>query len=175
MHSESLKKSIGAFSLVLDSGKAVGRIDSRIVRSTFSAIERLTPQLRIDHIPNPLPSPPNLSWYFGACACPKDVRVFATILRNSPIRIWSVAQAADGWKVLAQVFGASSGAEAVRTMALETKVPSGRLKHHHLDASVSFPLGVAATDQLMQDQARVLLEQQGRGHFVELTLARRYA
>jgi hypothetical protein len=173
-HPESLKKSIGAFALALESGKAVGKVDSRTVRSTFSAIERYTPQLRIDHLPNPFPSPHNLSWYFSACACPKDVRVFATALSAGHVRVWSVAQAADGWKVLAQVFGATSAADARDSIGLETPVAAGRLKHHYLASVESFPFSAAAADELMMSQAKVLLEQQGRGHFVELTLARRF-
>jgi len=174
-HPQALKESIGAFALALDSGKAVGRVTDRVVRSTFSAIERYTPQLRIDHVPNPFPSPHNLSWYFGACACPDDVRVFATMLGKGHVRIWSVAQAADGWKVLAQVFGADSQEDANETIRLEAGVPSGRLKHHYLDAMTTFPMSALEADGLMATHAGIKMEKHGRGHFVELTLARRFA
>ena len=173
-HPQSLKESIGAFDLALSKGKVEGKVDSRLVRSTFSAIERVTPQLRIDHIPNPFPSPHNLSWYFSACACPDDVRVFATRLGKGHVRIWSVAQAADGWKILAQVFGSDSQKEAAGTMELEASVPKLSLKHHVLSGSSNFTMAATNVDEFMHTHARELLKKMGRGHFVELTLARRY-
>ena len=173
-HSASLRESLGAFDLALSKGKAAGKVTDRLVRATFSAIERVTPNLRIDHVPNPLPSPHNLSWYFGACACPTDVRVFATMLGRGHFRVWSVAQASDGWKVLAQVFGADSQAEAAATAELEAGVAKLRLKHHALSTVVPMKLTAANIEEFMHDYARTLLEKQGQGHFVEYTLARRY-
>ena len=173
-HPEPLRASLGAFDLALSKGKAEGKVTDRLVRATFSAIERVTPKLRIDDIPNPLPSPHNLSWYFGACACPDDVRVFATMLGKGHFRVWSVAQAMDGWKVLAQVFGADNQGEATKTAEIEAGVPKLRLKHHALTSIDSFKLTAANVEEFMHDHARVLLEKQGKGHFVEFTLARRY-
>lgn len=173
-HGQALKESIGACALALDKGKVEGKVTDRLVRATFAAIERCTPQLRIDNIPNPFPAPHNLSWYFSACACPDDVRVFATRLSKGNNRVWSVAQATDGWKVLVQVFGAESQADAGRMVELEAKTPSLILKHHVMADASNFTFSAQNVDEFMHEHARVLLEKQGRGHFVELTLARRY-
>lgn len=85
-----------------------------------------------------------------------------------------MAQAADGWKVLIQVFGAESQAEARRMVELEAKVPSMALKHHVMAQADNFAFQAQNVDEFMHEHARKLLEKQGRGHFVELTLARRY-
>lgn len=158
----------------MEKGKAEGKVTDRLVRATFSAIERVTPNMRIDHVPNPLPSPHNLSWYFGACACPDDVRVFATMLGRGHFRVWSVAQAADGWKVLAQVFGADNPSEAADTAELDANVAKLRLKHHALTTVEPYRLTASNVDEFMHEYARELLKKQGSGHFVEYTLARRY-
>jgi hypothetical protein len=173
-HNEALRESLGAFDLALSKGKAEGKVTDRLVRATFSAIERVTPNLRIDHVPNPLPAPHNLAWYFGACACPDEVRVFATMLGRGHFRVWSVAQAADGWKVLAQVFGSDTQGEAAQTAELEASTAKLRLKHHALSAIEPFKLTASNVEEFMHEYARVLLAKQGKGHFVEYTLARRY-
>lgn len=130
--------------------------------------------MRIDHVPNPFPTPHNLAWYFNACACPEDVRVFATMLSKGHFRVWSVAQAADGWKVLAQVFGDDNQSGAKATAEIEAKVPSLRLKNHVLAGIEPFKLTVSNFSDFMHRYARELLAKQGNGHFVELTLGRRY-
>lgn len=173
-HSDSIKEAIGAFDLALSQGKAVGKITERAVRATFSAIERITPNLSVDNVPNPFPAPHNLSWYFSCCACPDDVRVFATMLSKGNIRVWSVAQDREGWKILAQVFGAESSAEALRFVEQDSSVPSLRLKHHVFAGSSRFNMTAQSVDAFMHEHARALLEKNGKGHFVEVSLDRRY-
>jgi hypothetical protein len=173
-HPEELKRSIGACLMAFDRGQAEGRVTDRLVRATFSALEQ-TARLRIDHVPNPFEPPHNLSWYFSACACPPDVRQFATRLSNSHIRVWSVAQNRSGWVILAQVFGASSQAEAVRAVELEADVPAKSLMHHAMSGAMKYTFAAQNVDRFMNDHARGLLEKQGRGHFVEIALDRRFS
>lgn len=173
-HSEALRESIGAFDLALSWGKAEGKVTDRLVRATFSAIERVTPNMRIDHVPNPLPAPHHLGWYFGAVAVPTEVRMFATMLGRGHFRVWSVAQDAGGWKVLAQVFGADNQTEATQTAEVEASTARQRLKAHTLTAIEPYKLTAANVEDFMHDYAKELLAKQGSGHFVEYTLARRY-
>ena len=176
VHRKSLALSLGAFDKALASGKLPeNQITDRLVRATFSAIEKAQPKLRIDSIPNPFPSPHNLSWYFGACACPDDVRVFATMLGKGHLRVWSVAQDKTGWQVLVQAFG-DTKSNIASTVEIETRVPSKRLKGYVMAAVEPFSLKAANIKDFMHDHARTLLARyQGEaGHFVQVTLARRY-
>lgn len=174
-HNDALSNALGAFDKALSSGKLPdGQVTERLVRSTFSAVERITPKLSVDSVPNPFPSPHNLSWYFGACACPDDVRVFATMLSKSHLRVWSVAQAKDGWKVLVQVFGDTTQGNAQSTVEIETRVPSKRLKRYTLASIEPFAFKASNVELFMHDYARYLLRRLDLGTFVEITLGRRY-
>lgn len=174
-HSPKLAASLVAFDSVLSAGKvAPGAVSDRLVRAAFSALENVTPQLRTDMVPNPLPAPHNLSWYFCACACPLEIRAFATALRRKHTRVWSVAKAEDGWRVLMQVFGATSKADAEKTASLETQVPAKRLRQHAVGSVKSFNLKPRAVEDFMHEHARGLLQREGLGDFVEISLQSRY-
>jgi hypothetical protein len=176
VHGKSLALSLGAFDKALASGKLpVGHVTDRLVRATFSAIEKITPKMRIDNIPNPFPAPHNLSWYFGSCACPDDVRIFATMLGKGHLRVWSVAQDKGGWQVLVQAFGDTVSGSA-STVEIETRVPSKRLKGYVLAGVENFKFKAANIDSFMHEHARTLLarHQDESSHFVQVTLARRY-
>lgn len=177
IHGKSLAQSLGAFDKALSSGKLPeGQVSDRLVRATFSAIEKITPKMRIDSIPNPFPAPHNLSWYFGACACPTDVRVFATMLSKGHLRVWSVAQDKGGWQVLAQAFGDSISGSAASTVEIETRVPAMHLKGFVLASVEPFSFRARNIDLFMHEHARTLLarHQDQTSHFVQVTLARRY-
>lgn len=158
--------------IALDSGKAEGAVTSRTVKATFSALERYTPSLGVDQLPNPFPYPHNLSWYFGSCACPHDVRVFATMLGKGHLRVWSVAKDELGWKVLTQVFGASSQEDAVATVKLDSGLPSTRLKHFYLKSVGPASLDPSAVDGLIRPFTK--RDPQDLGVFVEVNLGRRF-
>jgi len=177
IHGKSLALSIGAFDKALSSGKLPdGQVTDRLVRATFSAIEKITPKMRIDSIPNPFPAPHNLSWYFGACSCPDEVRVFATMLGKGHIRVWSVAQDKGGWQVLVQAFGDTVSGNAASTVEIETRVPSKRLKGFVMASVEPFAFKAENINLFMHEHARTILaKHQGEtGHFVQVTLARRY-
>jgi len=175
-HSPKLAASLVAFDSVLSAGKvAQGAVSDRLVRAAFSALERVTPQLRTDMVPNPLPPPHNLSWYFCACACPLEVRAFATALRRKHTRVWSVARAENGWLILMQVFGATSKADAEKTAALECQMPAKRLRQYAVGTVKSFgDFKPRAIEEFMHEHARGLLQRESLGDFVEISLLSRY-
>ncbi len=139
----------------------VGKVDDRIVRAAFSAAESIVPQMAMDKIPNPFVAPHNLGWYFGNCICPKEVRVFATRLGGQHIRVWSVAQDRDYWRIVAQVFLADSIGEAKLNAEQNSRVPSKSLKNHMFEA----------VDGYSVTQAE--LAQAKEGHFVEVLLRKK--
>ena len=169
--------SLGAFDKALSSGKLPeGQVTDRLVRAAFSAIEKALPKMQIDNIPNPFPPPHNLSWYFGACACPDDVRVFATMLGKGYLRVWSVAQDKGGWQVLVQAFGDAISGSASSTVEIETRIHSKRLKGFVMAGVAPFEFSPRNIDQFMHTHARTLLarHQNDSSYFVQVTLARRY-
>ncbi len=172
---KSLKASFDMFDKALSTNKVPveGKITERLVRSAFSALVKANIGLGVRHLPNPFPSPHNLSWYFGACTCPGEVRSFATSIRHRPLRVWSVAQAAEGWRVLVQVVGEDTSLAAEATVGLECKSPALRLRQHALGSIKSFPMKADNVEAFMHECARGLLAREGLGHFVEVSLDRR--
>jgi len=174
--SVSATSSIAAFDKALESGRvpASGKVTDRLVRSTFAAIERGLGEIDVDTVPNPLPKPHNLAWYFNRCTCPTEVRQFAVALHRFHLRVWSVAQTADGWNVLVQVFGApDKTAGAVQAVDLEARMPLKRLQHFALREIHPYKLDAQNVELFMHQCAKGLLEQEGLGDFVEVELVRR--
>lgn len=163
------------FDKALTAGKvpAVGQVTDRIVRSAYASLERSSTKMSLDSIPNPLPPPHNLSWYFSACTCTPEVRQFATMLGKGNIRVWSVARDLNGWFILAQVFGAESDKDATSMIELETRLPARRLKSHVVASIAPFKLEVKNVEAFMHDYAKNILKRKGLGTFVELFLERR--
>lgn len=164
-----------AFDKALSEGRvpASGRVTDRIVRSAFASLGRSPIKLSIESVPNPLPAPHNLSWYFSSCVCPDEVRQFATMLGRGHIRVWSVARSIEGWFVLAQVFGEDSKESATKSVLLETRVATKRLKNHALAAVAPFDLDPKTVEGFMHKHAKAMLSKHGVGTFVELFLERR--
>lgn len=153
---------------------ASGKVTGRLVRSAFASLSRTPVQMNVDLIPNPFPSPHNLTWYFSQCICPPEVRAFVTMLGRKNIRVWSVGHTVEGWMVLAQVFGEDSGKEAVKTVELESKVASRRLQKHTLSSIEEYKLvPKAGFEDFMHEHAKLILKHQGLGNFVELSLERK--
>ena len=161
------------FDKALTLGKTEGKISTRVVRLAYASLERNATSFALDKIPNPLPAPHNLSWYFSSCVCPGDVRQFATMIGRGNIRVWSVARDLDGWFILAQVFGADSDEEAVNMVELETRLPVHRLKGYVLDTISPFDMDMKNIESFMHDYAKNILKRKGLGTFVELFLERR--
>lgn len=166
---------LAVFDKALTEGKlpATGKVTERIVRSAYAALERSSTKMSVDSIPNPLPAPHNLSWYFSSCVCPGEVRQFATMLSHGNIRVWSVARDLQGWFILAQVFGAKDDQEAVSMVELQTRLPVHRMKNHVLDTISPFALEVKNVEDFMHDHAKNILKRKGLGSFVEVFLERR--
>lgn len=163
------------FDKALTAGKVPtsGKVNDRVVRAAYAALERSSTKTSLDNIPNPLPAPHNLSWYFSSCVCPADVRQFATMLGRGNIRVWSVARDMNGWYILAQVFGAKDGKDAVKTVEIETRLPVHRLKGYTLDTISPFELEASNIENFMHDYAKNILKTKGLGTFVEVFLERR--
>lgn len=163
------------FDKALTAGKVPvsGKVSDRVVRSAYAALERSSTKMSLDNIPNPLPAPHNLSWYFSSCACPPDIRQFATMLGRGNIRVWSVARDMDGWYILVQVFGTEDSASAVKAVELETRLPVQRLKGYALDTISPFELEASNVEKFMHDYAKNILKNKGLGTFVELFIERR--
>lgn len=164
-----------AFDKALVDGKlpATGKVTERVVRSAYASLERSSTKFSIDNIPNPLPPPHNLSWYFSCCTCPPEVRQFATMLGHGNIRVWSVARDLHGWFILAQVFGAESPEEAVGIVELQTRLPVHRLRNHVLDTISPFSMEPQNIENFMHEHAKNILKRKGLGTFVEIFLERR--
>ena len=170
--SPTLAKDLAIYDKAFSKGKNVSDyVNNRVVRATFSAVEKAVPQLSLDKLGNPFNSPHNLSWYFNACACPTDIRSFATRIGKQHVRVWSVAQTADGWKVLAQVFGSSTQLEATKALELETRVPALSLKKHSLSVISGISIN-AASKEVLAGYMRSLIDRVGNGHFVEVSLVK---
>lgn len=151
-----------------------GRISDRVVRSAFASLSRSQIQTSLDLVPNPLPRPHNLSWYFGSCVCPAEVRAFATMIGRRHIRVWSVAHTVDGWTVLAQVFGGKNDAESVASVELETRVPAKRLQRHSISSVTSKKIEASAIESFLHDHAKDILSKNDTvGDFVEIFLERK--
>lgn len=167
---EELDASFGAFDAALASGKlpTTGKVSDRLVRSAFAALERKNPSLQMADVPNPLPAPHNLAWYFGSCACPDEVRAFATQVGKKNVRVWSVAQDTTSWRVLAQVF---NGHQADLLQATDTA--RGRLKAYTLQSVNTFKMEPRNVSAFTHDFVRGLLGKQTLGEFIEFHLSRR--
>ena len=168
--SPSLAKDLAIYDTAFSKGKNVSDyVNNRVVRATFSAVEKLVPQLSLDKLENPFSSPHNLSWYFNSCTCPTEIRAFATRIGKQHIRVWSVAQDASGWKVLVQVFGTATQIAAAKALELETRVPALALKKHALGGITDINVKPAGKAQLAS-YVLSLIERVGSGHFVEVSL-----
>ena len=120
-----------------------GMMTKNTVQAAYSVLSARMAKA-LDAVENPLPAPHNLSWYFRSCACPQDVRHFATRLSKHDVRVWSVAQASAGeWKVLVQVEGAESKNEAVSSVAGSSLRPSKALRNRIVSSvnAVTSPKG----------------------------------
>lgn len=172
---EALSSAFEAFDRALTAGKVgTNKVSDRIVRSAFASLSRTQVQTSLDLIPNPLPRPHNLSWYFGSCTCPAEIRAFATMLGRKHIRVWSVAHTVDGWVILAQVFGAENKDAALKDVELEARVPARRLQRHTVSSIASSKVDAKAAEEFMHSYAKALLKQhEGVGNFVEIFLERK--
>lgn len=166
---------LATFDKALAEGKipADGKVTERVVRSAYAALERSSTKMSVDSIPNPLPAPHNLSWYFSCCNCPAEVRQFATMMGHGNVRVWSVARDLQGWFILAQVFGADNQADAVSMVELQTRLAVHRLKGYVLDTISPFKMEPKNIEQFMHDHAKNILKRKGLGTFVEVFLERR--
>ncbi len=170
----SVEGSFAAFDKALQSGKlpTSGKVTDRLVRSAYFALERSHPGFNLAQVPNPLPKPHNLTWYFGHADVEDEVRAFATGINRKHIRVWSVTKVQDGYKLLAQVFDAGNSKDAAHSVELESRMPAKRMRHFVISAVESFDLKTTNAEAFMHEVARGLLERQGLGDFVEVTLAR---
>lgn len=167
----AVNASFAVFEDALESGRlpAAGKVSDRLVRSAFSALGRSAPELRLQDLPSPFVSPHNLSWYFGTCTCPTEVRLFVTSLGRRHLRVWSVARAEEGWRVLVQVFGAASKAKAVGEVELEMMLPSRRLRNYVASAA-GYRESLRNFDEFLHEKVRFTNLEYGKGTFVEVTL-----
>lgn len=165
-------KNFSTFDKAIEKKAAEGKVSGRLVRAAFSATESIVPQMAMDRVSNPFVSPHNLSWYFGNCVCPQEVRLFATRIGDSHIRVWSVAQDREYWRVVAQVFDASSAAEARQAAEQNSRVPAKSLKNHTVDEIGSYKVS-GALDPSAIEYSKVLLDRAKQGHFVEVLLRKK--
>jgi hypothetical protein len=166
---QSLNASFEGFDRALSSGKlpGTGKVNDRLVRSAFSALERLNPKVRVADVPNPFHDPFNLNWYFGLCACPDEVRAFATTIGRKSIRVWSVAEHGGAWKVLAQVFGDPAALVPAADAAQK------RLNKFHVSSVQPTQYRPANVNAFAHEFTRGLLQKQdGTGQFIEVHLRR---
>lgn len=170
----SVNASFQAFDKALQSGRVPtsGQVTDRLVRSAYAALERSNPGFTVDRVPNPLPKPHNLSWYFGHANVEDEVRAFATGINRKFVRVWSVAKVADGFRILAQVFGASGPTDASKMVEIETRMPAKRMRRFAVTGCASFTLTAANAESFMHEVARGLLKREGLGDFVEVSLDR---
>lgn len=170
----SVTASFQAFDKALQSGRVPtsGQVSERLVRSAYAALERSYPGFTIDRVPNPLPKPHNLSWYFGHANVEDEIRAFATNINRKFIRVWSVAKVEDGFKLLAQVFGASGPTDASKMVEIETRMPAKRMRRYVMTDCSGFTMKSANAESFMHEVARGLLQREGLGDFVEVSLER---
>jgi hypothetical protein len=170
----SVEGSFRAFDKALQSGRVPtsGKVTDRVVRAAYSALERSYPGFSIERVPNPLPKPHNLTWYFGHGNVEDEIRAFATGINRKFVRVWSVAKVQDGFRVLAQVFGATGGPDAAKMVEIETRMPAKRMRRYIVTGVSSFTMKPANVESFMHEVARGLLERQGLGDFVEVSLDR---
>lgn len=161
-----------AFDAALASNKlpVTGKVNERLVRSAYAALERLTPWVRPANLPNPLPSPHNLAWYFGVATCPDEVRGFATRVGHRNVRVWSVANDGLGWVILAQVFGAGTEQEAARAFELQAQVPLKSLRQHAMSTVLPTPISLTDVSAYPHEGVKKALMAGGLGHFVTVSL-----
>ena len=169
----TISASFDVFDQALSSGRlaSTGKVSDRLVRSAFSALGRAVPGLRMEHVPNPFPAPYNLAWYFGMWVGPGDIRQFVTAIGRRYIRVWSVALDEDGWRILVQVFGSASAADACSQVEFEMRAPAMRLRGWAPEVH-PYTFSLENLDAWLHEHQRGFNKNYGVGQFVEITLRR---
>jgi hypothetical protein len=156
--------SLNKLDAALSSGKAANKINDRLVRSALTCCSAGF------EVPNPFDAPHNLQWYQNRFTGNMEVRVFATALTKSHLRVWSVAQTRAGYSVLVQVLGQDSAKDASETATLEAAMPSRRLRGFRLEGVDSFNVKDKVMKEWAEENAKRLLMASDLGHFVEIQL-----
>lgn len=135
----------------------------------------------MDRIPNPLPPPYDLTWYFSWATMPDEVRIFATRLGRPNIRVWSVVQSSalpdmatvvPAWCVLVQVFGADDKDEAAMWAAQAAGRPRLSLQQHELAAIRAVKVDAKLITSFLHTPLKKTVEKEDPGLFVEYILPR---
>ena len=148
----------------LKNGKAVGKINDRLVRAALTCCPTGY------EVPSPFEAPHNLQWYFNRFTGPMEMRVFATSLTKSYLRVWSVAQDRAGWSVLVQASGMDSVAKAKEAVEIEARMPSKRLRGFVLRGVESFDVKDKVMKEWIEEYAKRAITASDLGHFVQLQL-----